>query len=807
MKISLDWLCDYVKLDLSVQEIADLLTDIGLEVEKIDFHEHVKGNLEGVVIGKVIKCEKHPNADRLNVTQVDIGEKDYLSIVCGAPNVRKGLIVPVATVGTRLYSDKDSFKIKRSKIRGEVSEGMICGPDEIGLGDDTGGVMELENDSVVGQNASEYFQLKKDVVFEIGLTPNRSDAMCHVGVARDIQAAINFRKGLNNQICKPSVDKFSVGKIDDKFSVKVVRKDLCDRYSGVTISGVKVSSSPKWLRQRLASIGIESINNIVDVTNYVLHELGQPLHAFDLSKVNDHEIMVNTVSKNTLFTTLDSVDRQISEDDLMICDSKRPLCVAGVYGGLDSGVSSKTSEIFLESAVFDSVSIRKTSKRHSLSTDASFRFERGCDPDITVYALKRASLLIQEIAGGRISSNIVDIYNTSVKSVEILLNYSTIYNVIGQKIDKNIVKSILKDLEIVILEETNKALSLRVPKFRVDVTREVDVVEEILRIYGYNNLKSKNYFHIPFINYNTSFYGNSQNKISTLLANNGFSEIMNNSITRSKNNNCIKDLDDSHNIHIINPLSSELDVMRRTLIYGILESISYNYNRQLSRIRFFEFGKIYSYSDNRILEKNRLSLAISGKLDLEGWNRFDKDSDYFDLKENVELVLSILGIEDYISKDFNGLGVSYGTKYQKDGNNLVYFGQLKDDILKSFDIKKSVFYAEFDWDKILEISAMDHVVYQEISKFPSVRRDLSLLIDNKISYNQLKDLALNLDIKILKSINLFDEYSGKGVPDGHKSYSLSFTFSDKKKTLTDKYIDQIMKRLIDEYIEIGAEIR
>ncbi|MBT5698523.1 MAG: phenylalanine--tRNA ligase subunit beta, partial [Flavobacteriales bacterium] len=579
MNISLNWLKQYINLDLEVNKISEYLTDIGLEVEGISEVESVKGGLKGIVIGEVLTCDKHPNADRLNVTKVDIGNQDILDIVCGAPNVKAGQKVPVATVGSVIYDGEESFTIKKSKIRGEVSEGMICGEDEIGLGDATDGIMVLDDNVKVGTLASEYFKVENDTIFEIGLTPNRSDAMGHFGVARDLKTVLNYN-GSNLDLCLPDIKEFKKDNDNLNISVDIEDSELCPRYSGVTISGVKIGPSPEWLQNRLKSIGLSPINNIVDITNFVLHETGQPLHAFDARKIKDNKVIVKTLKEKTKFTTLDEIERELSSEDLMICNNSEAMCIAGVFGGLDSGVSDSTTNIFLESAYFNSVSIRKTAKRHTLSTDSSFRFERGCDPNMTIYALKRAAILIKEIAGGEISSEIVDVYPNKIEHFEVELTYSKLDNLIGEKIERESVKSILKDLEIELVKETENGLFLKAPPFRVDVQREVDVIEEILRIYGFNTVKIPTKLNTSISHSEEVNSEKVRNIISDLLSSNGFSEIMNNSLTKESYTNLISDLDESHNVKILNPLSQDLNVMRQSLLFSGLENISYNINRK-----------------------------------------------------------------------------------------------------------------------------------------------------------------------------------------------------------------------------------
>ena len=807
MNISLNWLKQYINLDLEVNKISEYLTDIGLEVEGMSEVKSIKGGLKGIVIGEVLTCNKHPNADRLNITKVDIGNQDILDIVCGAPNVKAGQKVPVATVGAVLYDGEESFTIKKSKIRGEVSEGMICGEDELGLGDTTDGIMVLDDNVKVGTLASEYFKVENDIVFEIGLTPNRSDAMGHFGVARDLKTVLNYN-GSNLELCLPDIKEFKKDNDDLKISVDIEDSELCPRYSGVTISGVKIGPSPEWLQNRLKSIGLSPINNIVDITNFVLHETGQPLHAFDAEKVLGNKVIVKTLKEKTKFTTLDEVERELSSEDLMICNNSEAMCIAGVFGGLDSGVSDSTTNIFLESAYFNPVSIRKTAKRHTLSTDSSFRFERGCDPNMTIYALKRAAILIKEIAGGEISSEIVDVYPNKIEHFEVELTYSKLDNLIGEKIERESVKSILKDLEIELEKETENGLSLKVPLFRTDVQREVDVIEEILRIYGFNTVKIPTKLNTS-ISYSDEVNPETlRNTISDLLSSNGFSEIMNNSLTKESYTKLIPELEVEQNVKILNPLSQDLNVMRQSMLFSGLENISYNINRKNHDLKLYEFGKTYHKVEEENQERQHLMLLLTGKVNSETWNENNNKTDFFVLKEKVEHILFRLGITKIKSERISGYGFSTGLIYKHKRNTIVCFGKVDNKITKSFSIKQDVFYADFNWDIVLDLIQNTKIKYSEVSKFPSVKRDLSLLIDNKVSFKELLAIAKDTEKNILKSVSLFDVYEGDKLPEGKKSYALSFILEDKTKTLTDKYIDKVMSKLISSYEnKVGAEVR
>ena len=807
MKISYSWLKNYLNLELPTEEVSVLLTDTGLEVEGIEEVESVKGGLKGVVIGEVLTKIQHPNADRLSLTTVNIGEDKPLQIVCGAPNVNIGQKVPVATVGTWLYDGDNKFKIKKGKIRGEESVGMICGEDELCLGEDTDGIMVLDAKAKVGMPASEYFQLESDTVFDIGLTPNRSDAMGHIGVARDLMTVLNH-KGGKLQMCRPSVEAFKVVNTKKTITVEVKDTELCPRYSGVSISGIKVAYSPDWMQNKLKAIGLTPINNVVDITNYVLHETGQPLHAFDITKIKGDKVIVSTIKNKTSFTTLEEKEIELLSDDLMINNTSKPMCIAGVFGGIDSGVSNTTTDVFLESAYFNPVSIRKTAKRHTLSTDASFRYERGCDPNITVYALKRAALLITEICGGEIASEITDIYPNKIEHFLVELSYEKMDNLIGEVIDRKVVKSILKDLEIEIRKETTNGLSLLVPPFRADVQREVDVIEEILRIYGFNTVAIPSKLNTT-ISYSEGVHPEEiRNTISDLLSSNGFNEVMNNSLTKGGYTGLISELDISQNIEILNPLSQDLSVMRQSLLFGGLENVTYNQNRKNTDIKFYEFGKTYHKTEKGNIENQHLQILVSGRLKTENWNANNDKANFFFIKEKVEHILNRLGVKKIKSESINTYGFAEGLMYAFKNKRVVCFGKLGQKLCKSFGVKSDVYAADFNWDLILELSERNKTKYKEVSKFPEVRRDLSLLIDKSVSFDKLQKIAKQADNKILKSVSLFDVYEGNKLPVGKKSYALSFVMADKNKTLTDKCVDMVMKKLMDSFKEkAGAELR
>jgi len=798
MKISYNWLKEFIDTDKTAEEISTILTGTGLEVESLEKVQAVPGGLEGLVVGYVKECVQHPNADRLRVTKVDVGSGEDLQIVCGAANVAAGQKVVVATVGTTVYPTVgEPFKINKSKIRGEVSEGMICAEDEIGLGTDHAGIMELDADAVVGTPAKEYFKLNDDYLYEIGLTPNRADAASHLGTARDIAAFLKI--GVN----RPDVSAFKVDNTSLTMNVVVENEAASPRYSGVAISGVEVKESPKWLKERLAVIGVRSINNIVDATNYVLHDLGQPLHAFDADAITGNTVLVKNYAEGTLFKTLDDVERKLSADDLMIGNADAPMCIAGVFGGADSGVKDTTKNIFLESAYFNSVAVRKTSKRHGLKTDASFRFERGTDPDMTVFALKRTALLIQEVAGGSISSEISDFYPNPVAPFEIEVTYKNIHRLIGKEIPHGEMKGIIQALDIAIVGETGEGLSLKVPPYRVDITREVDIVEEILRIYGYNNIEIPAQIRASLNNSVRPERDTVQALLSDLLTANGFNEIMSNSLTKSAYSS---DLDKA--VKILNPLSSDLDVMRQTMLYSGLEAIAYNQNRRNADLKMYEFGKVYEIADDKYIETQRFAVFISGADQQEQWNQKAKAASFYNLKAIVDGVIAKLNINDLVTEEFTCKKLAYGLQYKKNNKQLVKFGVVAKDSLKKADVDKEVFYADFNFDLILSLVRKNKIVYQEISKFPAVRRDLSMLIDRSVTFGQLKQIAQKTERKLLQDVNVFDVYEGDKLPQGKKSYALSFILQDNEKTLTDKAIDSVMQKIIYNLgKEAGAEIR
>jgi phenylalanyl-tRNA synthetase beta chain len=806
MKISYNWLKQFIKIDWKSEDTAALLTDLGLEVEMVEKYQTVKGGLEGIVVGKVLTCEQHPDADRLKVTTVDLGDGIPLQIVCGAPNVAAGQKVLVATIGTTLY-DKEgaAFQIKKGKIRGQESHGMICAEDELGLGASHEGIMVLDNSVNAGIKAAGLFNIENDEVFEIGLTPNRADAMSHLGTARDLRAGL-MQKGLNVEFITPSVSNFRIDKRTLKIDVVVKDGKLAPRYCGVTISGVKVKESPRWLKDRLKAIGINPKSNIVDVTNYVLHELGQPLHAFDAAKING-KINVKTLPSGTKFTTLDDIERTLHEEDLMICDGDEPLCIAGVFGGKGSGVTENTSSIFLESAYFNPVSIRKTAKRHQLNTDASFRFERGIDPNITEYALKRAALLIQEVAGGEITSDIVDVYPKKIADFPVVLNFNNVKKIIGQELPKETIKNILASLEIKVNSVSDAGLGLVIPSYRVDVQREIDVIEEILRVYGYNNIKFSDKLNATVSNAPRTEDYKVQNVVASQLNSQGFNEMMANSLTTASYVQLSEMLKEEHNVIMMNPLSSDLAAMRQSLLFSGLEALSYNINRRNSDLKFFEFGKTYHKFESGYEEHKHLTMFITGNRNQESWTNAQKPSDFFLFKGYVNAVLERLGINKTQNLPMTSDVFSEGIAIGLGTDIFVEYGVVKKSILKHFDIKQEVLFADFNWAFILKLLS-NKIKYTEIPKYPEVRRDLSLLLDENVSFDTIYNLARQTEKSLLKDINLFDVYQGKNLPEGKKSYAVSFTIQDNTKTLTDVQIDKIMSKLQKNLeTELGASLR
>lgn len=808
MKISYNWLKQFLKTDWTSEQTSELLTDLGLEVEGLDTYQSVRGGLEGVVVGEVLSCIKHPNADKLKLTTVNIGSETPLQIVCGAPNVAVGQKVPVATIGTTLYTEEgEAWTIKKGKIRGEESYGMICAEDELGLGKSHDGIMVLDKSIKIGTLAAGIFDIENDQVFEIGLTPNRADSMSHLGVARDLKAGL-VQKDINLELITPSVSAFNVENRTLKIDVDVKNKDLAPRYCGVTISGLKVAESPAWLQHRLKAIGLSPINNIVDATNYVLHDLGQPLHAFDAVKVSGHKIEVKTLKAGTKFTTLDGIERELHEDDLMICNAEKPMCIAGVFGGIHSGVTETTTSIFLESAYFNPVSVRKSAKRHGLNTDASFRFERGIDPNITEYALKRAALLIQEIAGGEITSDIVDIYPNKIKDFEVRLSFENAKKLIGEEIPKEIIKRILTSLDIKVNNVTEAGLGLTVPAYRNDVQREADIIEEILRVYSYNNIATTTKLNASISTTSRFEDHKIQNIIGNQLAAQGYFEILSNSLTTPAYTALSEQLKDEHNITMLNPLSNDLSVLRQSLLFSGLETLSFNINRKRGDLKLFEFGKTYHGFDNKREEFKHLGVFVTGNQTQENWIISSKKSDFFYLKGSVLSILERLGISRFSEYPIKNDVFSEGLTISLGKTKLVDFGLVKKPILKHFDISQDVLFANFYWDNILNIVKRNKITFKNITKYPEVKRDFALLIDDSITFEAIYKLANQSEKLLLKNVNLFDVYQGKNLPAGKKSYAISFTLQDENKTLTDKQIDKIMNKLQFSFeTKLGAELR
>ncbi len=808
MQISYNWLKQFIKLEWPSHKTAELLTDLGLEVEGITKFESVKGGLKGIVVGHVLSCEKHPNADTLKLTSVDIGAEVPVQIVCGAPNVAKGQKVPVATIGTTLYTPQgEAWQIKKGKIRGEESHGMICAEDELGLGAGHDGIMVLDDSLAPGTPSSEVFEVEQDEVFEIGLTPNRADAMSHFGVARDLKAGLRQQE-IDKELITPSVSQFGIDNRSLKVQVTVDDSKAAPRYCGVTISNLKVKPSPDWLQHRLRAIGAKPINNVVDATNYVLHELGQPLHAFDAERIHEHKIIVKTLPAGTKFMTLDGEERSLHEDDLMICDAEKPMCIAGVFGGINTGVTEKTKAIFLESAYFDPISVRKTAKRHGLNTDASFRFERGIDIENVEYALKRAALLIKELAGGDITSDIVDFYPKRIEEQQVFLTFRKTYSLIGQEIPQDTIKSILASLDIRVKSVTEAGLGLSIPSYRVDVQREVDVIEEILRVYGYNNIDFKNKLNASIAPTHKFEDYKLQHTIGNFLAAQGFFEIMSNSLTTPEYSNLLGDGFGKSAVTLLNPLGTELSVMRQSLLFSGLEAVSYNINRKHRDLKFFEFGKTYHQTDKSRIEKKCLSLFLTGNRYGDSWAVAEKRTDFFYLKSIVTNVLHRLGIPETIPAPEDNSIFSEGIALTVNSKELVSIGTVRQSILKKMDIKQETLYAEFNWDQVIALAKKKDISYREIPKYPEVKRDFALLLDDSVTFQQIYALGRRTEKKLLKHINLFDVYTGDNLPEGKKSYAVSFTLQDSQRTLTDKQIDKIMDKLQRSYQEeLGAELR
>ncbi len=802
MKISYGWLQDFLPNDLKTtpEEVAELLTDSGLEVEGIEKIESVKGGLEGIVIGEVVEKYQHPNADRLSVTKVNVGGDDLLSIVCGAPNVAQGQKVVVATVGCTLYpSEGDSFKIKKSKLRGELSEGMLCAEDEIGLGESHDGIMVLGSSAIVGQAAKDFFNIAEEYVLEIGLTPNRADAMSHYGVARDLIAVYNTRKGTNFKLVQPSLSDLK-GKGDSPYKIEVKDSERCPRYAGVAIEGLKVAASPEWLQQRLRAIGVRPINNVVDITNYVNHEMGQPLHAFDGEKISGGKVVVQTQANGTAFTTLDEEERKLTDADLMICNAEEGMCIAGVFGGTKSGVTDATSKIFLESAYFNPVSVRKTARRFGLNTDASYRFERGIDPSITIKALTRAANLITELAGGEILGDVVDVYPKAIKNHVVEMNLTRALNLIGLDLEQTEVKQIFDELEIEILSvDKDLNYKLEVPAYRVDVTRECDIAEEILRLKSFNSVPDLQKISISVNPSDKPTPESLYNKVATLLTAQGFSEAMSNSLSNTSYAQWHKedsDLSESKMVKLLNPLSSELGGLRQTLLYSALENVAHNLNRRNLDLKLFELGKTYFKQEEGYQEDYRISLVMTGAYREENWSQKSETVSVFQLKEAAIGVLTRLGLTDKLKLTPSELPwFSNSFALMKRKTWLVQGGVVSAEWAKKFDIKQEVLYAEINWQEVLKYAKGVTTSYSPVSKFPAVRRDLSLLVDTQVSFEQIEAVVRKQDKGLLQNVNLFDVYEGKNLEAGKKSYAISMHLQDQNKTLTDDVVDGFVRKV------------
>ncbi len=808
MNISYNWLKEYVDFDMTPDEVAAALTSIGLETGSVEEVQSVKGGLEGLVIGEVLTCEPHPNSDHMHITTVNLGTGDPVQIVCGAANVAKGQKVVVATIGTKLYDGDECFTIKKSKLRGVESNGMICAEDEIGIGTSHEGIIVLPSDVVPGTLAKDYYNIKSDYVLEVDITPNRADACSHYGVARDLYAWL-LQNGHRATLRRPSVDAFKVNASEGGIDVVVENTEACPRYAGLEIRNVTVKESPEWLQNKLRTIGVRPINNIVDITNYILHAYGQPMHCFDADKIKGGKIIVRTCPQGTKFVTLDGVERELSDRDLMICDAEKPMCIGGVFGGLDSGTTEATKAVFLESAYFHPTWIRKTARRHGLSTDASFRYERGIDPNGVIYALKEAAILVKELAGGQIVSDVKDCYSSPIKDFPVELSYAYVNGLIGKEIPKETVKSIVTSLEMKIVNETSDGLSLLVPPYRVDVQRPCDVVEDILRIYGYNNVEIPSSLKSSLnVKSDEDQSVKLQNLVSEQLVGCGFNEILNNSLTAASYYEGLETYKSENLVHLMNPLSNDLCVMRATLLFGGLESIRYNANRRNADLKFFEFGHCYHFNAEKrnaekILaaysEEMHMGLWITGKRVCNSWAHPDEEASVYELKAYVMNIFRRLGVNfgglvfGTLTNDIYSTALSVHTR---GGKLLATLGVINKKIRKAFDIENDVYYADLNWKELMKAVKNNTVSYKEISKYPAVRRDLALLIDKQVSFGEIEKIAYETDRKLLKAVELFDVYEGKNLEAGKKSYAVSFLLQDENATLNDKQIDKIMQKLI-----------
>lgn len=813
MKVSLNWLKEYIDVQLDPEKISEILTGTGLEVEGMEEVESIPGGLKGVVVGKVVECGRHPNADRLSLTKVDIGNGEPLSIVCGAPNVAAGQKVMVATVGTTLHPiEGDPLTLKKGKIRGEVSEGMICAEDELGIGVDHSGILVLPESTPVGQTARDYFNIQTDYIYEIGLTPNRSDATNHIGVARDLAAALRINHNHDGQLSWPSVDEFTIDNHDLPVEVVVENTEACPRYTGVSIENVTIKESPDWLKQRLLAIDVRPINNIVDITNFVLHELGQPLHAFNLDAISGKKVIVKTLPAGTSFLSLDEIERKLDAEDLMICDGdSNAMCIGGVFGGFNSGVKDDTKNIFLEAAHFNPQYIRRSSMRHNLRTDAAKVFEKGSDPNITLYALKRAALLIRELGGGTIASDIVDIYPDPIAEKTIEVAYSYVNNLIGVDIPKEKVRAILEAMEMSIVQDEGDLFTVSVPTNKADVLRPADIVEEILRIFGFNNVPIAHQIRSAMVISPKPDPGVVKNAIGDLLAANGFFEMMALSLSESRYyRELLTSVPAEKLVYINNTSNVQLDIMRPTMVISGLEAILHNQNRQRSDLKLYEFGRTYQQDGEGFEEINHLTMFMSGQRYPESWLNSDKaEMSYYTLKAHVQQIMERIGMDRYQETSLQDDVFQYGVRYHRGPQVIVEFGRLHSKLVKGMDIKQPVFFADFNWDNILKSLRKQDVSFSELNKYPRVRRDLALVVGNSVKFDDIASIAKQLSKKILQEVNLFDVYvNDEQLGAGKKSYAVSFIFEDHTKTLKDKEIDKVMGRLISTYeTQLGALIR
>ena len=820
MNISYKWLKEYVDFSLTPQQVADALTSEGLEVDSLEEVPAIRGGLKGIVVGEVLECDPHPDSDHMHVCSVNLGEKEPVQIVCGASNIAKGQKVMVATIGCVLYDGDKEFKIKKSRLRGIDSYGMICAEDEIGVGKDHNGIIVLPQDTKPGTPAAEYYNLESDYVIEIDITPNRADACSHYGVARDLYAWL-VRNGYETSIHRPSVDDFKIDNEDLNINIEVENSEACPRYCAITVKDCEVKESPEWLKTKLETIGLRSINNIVDITNYIMMAYGQPLHCFDADMIKGNKVVVRTMPEGTPFVTLDGVEHKLSEKDLAICNAEEPMCIAGVFGGKGSGTYDTTKDVLFESAYFNPTWIRKSARRHGLSTDASFRFERGIDPNGQIYALKQAAMLAKELAGGKISMSIKDVRKEEAKNFIVDLDYEYAFNLMGKVIDKNIIKEIVTSLEMKILEDSDNGLKLAVPPYRVDVTRPCDVVEDILRIYGYNNVE------IPTsINSTLTIEGEEDRShklrdlVSEQLVGYGFNEVMNNSLTKTSYYETLENLSLNKAVKIMNPLSSDLGVMRQTLLFGGLENIKRNLNRKIEDLRFFEFGNCYHYdasklSDNHMTaysEELHLGMWLAGKREHNSWIKENEKTSIYELKAHVENVFRRLGVQAQalnISENAESDLMSVTLKYTAhNGKDIAVLGIVKHGILQKLDISGDVFFADINWTNLMKLTRKNKVVYSKLSKFPPVSRDLALLVKSDVKFADIERIARSTEKKLLKNVELFDVYEGKNIGEGMKSYAVNFILEDSEKTLTDERTDKVMKNIMNNLArEIGAQQR